>query len=97
MRFALGSTPWKPVMTATSPALSDAMRSAPAIPEMRAEPCAALVWIGTCQPCQERALMPIDCSTIAVKPAVTCSPDATTASYSHLLASGDASLTHATS
>jgi hypothetical protein len=49
---------------------------------MRAEPCASLVRIGTCQPCQERAGSPIPWSTMARSPAVTCSPEATTASYS---------------
>ena len=59
---------------------------------MRAEPCAALVLIGICQPCQERALMPMDCSTMASSPAVTCSPVATTASYSRASCSSEASL-----
>ena len=33
--------------------------------------------------------MPIDCSTMASRPAVTCSPVATTASYSRASCSGD--------
>ena len=49
---------------------------------MRAEPCALSVRIGNCQPCQERALTPMPSSTMASSPAVTCSPVATTASYS---------------
>ena len=64
---------------------------------MRAEPCAALVVIGICQPCQERACRPIDCSTMASRPAVTCSPVATTASYSRASCSTEASRTQATS
>ncbi len=49
---------------------------------MRAEPCWSEVSIGICQPCQERALKPISLSTMASRPDVTCSPEATTASYS---------------
>jgi hypothetical protein len=56
---------------------------------MRAEAWASLVRIGICQPCQERAWMPIACSAIASSPAVTCSPDATTASYSRASCIGD--------
>ncbi len=41
--------------------------------------------------------MPIDCSTMAVSPAVTCSPEATTASYSRASCSIEASRTQATS
>ena len=41
--------------------------------------------------------MPIDCSTMASRPAVTCSPVATTASYSRASCRGEASRTQATS
>ena len=59
---------------------------------MRAEPCTFDVYIGNCQPCQERALMPIFCSTMASSPAVTFSPDDTIASYSRASCIGEASL-----
>ena len=49
---------------------------------MRAAPCTAEVWIGTCQPIQERALIPMALRVTARRPAVTCSPAATTTSYS---------------
>ena len=76
-------TPWKPAMTATSlRSLKRLISSAPSMSRMRAEPCTFEVRIGICQPCHERALTPIPCSTIASRPAVTCSPEATTASYS---------------
>ena len=64
---------------------------------MRATPCALSVMIGICQPCQERAVMPIACSTMASSPAVTCSPVATMASYSRASCRGEASRTQATS
>ena len=64
---------------------------------MRAEACASLVLIGICQPCQERAWMPMLCSTMASRPDVTCSPEATTASYSRASCIGDASVHQATS
>ena len=32
---------------------------------MRALPCASSVWMGICQPCQERASTPISCSAMA--------------------------------
>src|SRR5690348_16387632 len=51
-------------------------------PSMRAEPWMALVLIGTCQPSQERAFTPIAFRVMARSPQVTCSPDATTTSYS---------------
>jgi len=41
--------------------------------------------------------MPSDCSVMARSPAVTCSPDATTASYSRASCSGEASLAQPTS
>ncbi len=77
-----GPMPWKPAITATWPSPMRRIMSAPSISRMRAAPCALSVRIGICQPCQERALMPIDCSAIASRPDVTCSPEATTASYS---------------
>ena len=49
---------------------------------MRALPWASSVSIGICQPSQERALTPMVCSAIAIRPLVTCSPEATTTSYS---------------
>src|SRR3569623_1440636 len=64
---------------------------------MRAAPCESSVWIGTCQPWKERDEMPISPSTIAIRPAVTCSPDATTASYSRASCSLELSLTQPTS
>ena len=97
MRRRSGSMPWKPVMTATSPCARRRLISSPSIPVMRAAPCAALVVIGICQPCQERACRPIDCSTMASNPAVTCSPVATTASYSRASCRTEASRTQATS
>ncbi|MNS78010.1 hypothetical protein D3C72_1116080 [compost metagenome] len=77
-----GPMPWKPATTATWPSPMRWTISEPSISRMRAAPCALSVRIGICQPCQERALMPMDCSVIARRPDVTCSPDATTASYS---------------
>ena len=67
------------------------------MPMMRAEPWASLVTIGICQPCHERAGMPMDCSTMASRPAVMFSPEATTASYSRASCRSDASRTQATS
>ena len=49
---------------------------------MRARPWASSVMIGTCQPSQERAGTPMLRKVMASSPAVTCSPEATTASYS---------------
>ena len=84
--------PWKPAITATSPrSLKRATSSPPLIERMRAAPCALEVTIGNCQPCQERALTPIPSSTSASSPAVTCSPEATTASYSRASCRGAAS------
>ena len=45
-------------------------------------PWASSVMIGICQPSQERAVMPMLRSVMASRPAVTCSPEATTTSYS---------------
>ena len=41
-----------------------------------------MVLIGICQPSQERAFTPMAFSVMASRPAVTCSPAATTTSYS---------------
>jgi hypothetical protein len=59
--IGLGSMPWKPAMTATSSArsLKRLMSSSPSMPSIRAEPWASDVRIGICQPCQERAGMPM--------------------------------------
>ena len=64
---------------------------------MRAAPCASSVRIGICQPCHERAGMPMSLSTNASRPAVTSSPEATTESYSRGVESGAASWHQATS
>ena len=48
----------------------------------RAAEWAEVVLIGTCQPCQDRAGTPISCRRSAIRPAVTFSPEDTTASYS---------------
>src|SRR5437762_2038178 len=92
-------TPWKPAITATSRlrSLKRLISSAPLISTMRALPWALEVWIGTCQPCQERAVTPSACNAMASRPEVTCSPDATTASYSRASCSSEASRHHCTS
>ena len=77
-----GPMPWKPAITATWPCSRRLRISSPSISAMRAAPCTPSVLTVTCQPVHERAGMPISCSTMARSPAVTCSPDATTASYS---------------
>ena len=64
---------------------------------MRALAWAASVRIGICQDTQERAFTPSCCSAIASRPIVTCSPVATTTSYSRASCSGAISLTHFTS
>ena len=69
--------------------------SAPSIPLIRALPCALSVWMGICQPCQDRASTPISCSAIASSPVVTCSPVATTVSYSRASCKGDSAWHHA--
>ena len=56
-----------------------------------------MVRIGNCQPCHDRALMPMACRAIASSPEVTCSPDATTVSYSRASCSTAASRHHSTS
>jgi len=47
-----------------------------------AEPCMAEVRMGTCHPSQDRAGTPMAERATASRPAVTCSPAATTVSYS---------------
>jgi hypothetical protein len=64
---------------------------------MRAEPWASVVRMGICQPCQDRAGSPISPSTIDRRPEVTCSPEATTASYSEAAWRPEASRHQATS
>src|SRR6478752_9778712 len=98
MRLVLGSMPWKPATTATSlRSLKRVMISLPSMSSIRAEAWASLVLIGICQPCQERAWIPMPCSTMASRPEVTCSPEATTASYSRASCIGEASVHQATS
>ncbi len=84
--------PWKPAITATCFWVAKRLiSSAPLTSRMRAEPCTLSVRIGSCQPCQERALTPMPSSTMASSPAVTTSPVATTASYSRVSCRGAAS------
>jgi hypothetical protein len=91
-------TPWKPAITATSwRSLNRLTSSSPLMSRMRAEACAFEVAIGSCQPCQERALIPMPSSTMARSPAVTCSPVDTTASYSRASCSAAPSRHQATS
>src|SRR3954447_4715119 len=98
MRLDPGLMPWNPAMTATSlRSLKRLMISVPSMPSIRAEAWASLVLIGICQPCQERAWMPMPWSTMASRPDVTCSPEATTASYSRASCIGEASVHQATS
>ncbi len=97
MRLRSGSSPWKPVTTATSPESSRSRSFSPGISMMRAAPCAASVRMGICQPCHERAWTPIDWSAMARRPAVTFSPDATIASYSRASCSSAVSRTQPTS
>ena len=87
----LSDTPWKPGSTAISPdAIAAAIASASML-DTRALAWASAVWIGTCQPSHERALQPMPCSVSARSPLVTCSPLATTTSYSAGSKSGLAS------
>ena len=77
-----GLTPWKPGITAISPAAMLASSASVSMLSMRALAWASSVWIGICQPCHERALQPSACRVSASSPLVTCSPLATTTSYS---------------
>src|SRR5271166_473607 len=95
--------PWKPATTGIcrspdgpSPRRRRT-RSDPSMSRMRALPWAVSVRIGTCQPCQERASSPSCCSAIAIRPVVTCSPVATTASYSRASCIGESAWHQATS
>ena len=98
IRLVCGLMPWKPATTATSfRSLKRLTISLPSISRIRAEAWASDVLIGICQPCQERAWMPMACSAMASRPEVTCSPEATIASYSRASCIGEASLHHATS
>jgi hypothetical protein len=67
------------------------------IASIRAEACAEVVFTGTCQPCQDRAGTSISWSVSAMRPAVTFSPEETTASYSRASKSGEVSSTQPTS
>ncbi len=67
------------------------------ISSIRALEWLLLVLTGTCQPCQLRAGTSISCSVSAISPAVTFSPDETTASYSRASNSGEVSSTQPTS
>ncbi len=82
------ATPWNPAITATCPCERRSFSKAGSICSMRAEPCMPLVRIGICQPSQERAPMPLADRATAKRPAVTCSPAATTTSYSRASWSG---------
>src|SRR5262249_28127787 len=92
-----GPMPWKPATTATIPWRKRSSITAVSMRWMRALPWASSVTIGTCQPCQERAETPTSCSARAVSPQVTCSPDATTASYSRASWKREMSRTQSTS
>jgi hypothetical protein len=80
-------TPWKPATTAISPESIAAPSRPGGISSMRARPWAWSVSTGTCQPIHERAFRPMLRKVMARRPAVTCSPEATTASYSSSTAS----------
>ena len=69
-------------MTATWPDCIAAISASVSIVLMRALAWASIVRIGNCQPSQLRASTPIALSVIASRPLVTCSPAATTTSYS---------------
>ncbi len=88
MRWS-GPSPWNPATTGTWPACIRSSSRPPSIASIRALACAPSVAIGICQPCQERESTPMVCSAIASRPLVTCSPVATTASYSRASCSGD--------
>ena len=76
------STPWKPATTGISPASSAASSLSGGTSSMRARPWASSVMIGICQPSQRRARRPMLRRVMASSPAETCSPEATTTSYS---------------
>ncbi len=64
---------------------------------MRALPWTPSVRIGTCQPSHERAATPNLLQRQGDKPAVTCSPEATTTSYSRASCSSPKALVQPTS
>ena len=74
-------TPWKPGITATVPAFSASSSIADSTASTRALPCTPDA-LTNCQPMKLRAVTPMFWSVIASSPAVTCSPLATTTSYS---------------
>jgi len=95
-------TPWKPAITATSPPSRAAESFSGGMSSMRERPWASSAMIGTCQPIQDRAERPMLRRVMARRPAVTCSPEATTTSYSSSeagrpSAAGPAASVHATS
>ena len=97
MRLRSGSMPWKPVITATSPCSRRSRILSPGMSLMRADAVRVVGDDGDLPALPGARLMPIDCSTMASSPAVTCSPVATTASYSRASCRGAASRTQATS
>jgi len=93
-----GLMPWNPATTATRmPSANLALMLSVEISSIRAWLWALVVFSGTCQPCQLRAGTSISCRVSAISPAVTCSPDDTTASYSRASYSLDVSSTQPTS
>src|SRR3546814_11035726 len=67
------------------------------ISDWSSDVCSSDLRNGICQPSQERALTPMSCSAIASRPTVTCSPEATTTSYSRASYSRETSPHHLTS
>ena len=92
-----GPSPWKPAITGTWPPSMRAISARPSNVWMRAAPCAPSVNMGICQPSQDRASTPRLCRAMASRPAVTCSPVATTASYSRASCMGLSAWHHPTS
>ena len=89
-----GLIPWNPAITATfMPSPNFWRMFSVGISSIRAAAWAEFVLSGTCQPCQDRAGISISCSVSAMSPAVTFSPDETTASYSRASKKGDVSST----
>ena len=85
-----GLIPWKPAATAafmSSP--NFCLMLSVGISSMRAARWAEVVLRGICQPCQLRAGIPISWSCSAISPAVTFSPEETSASYSRASLSDD--------
>src|SRR3546814_18270711 len=67
------------------------------ISDWSSDVCSSDLRNGICQPSQERALTPMSCSAIASRQTVTCSPEATTTSYSRASYSRETSPQHLTS